>query len=445
MTDLLTRPVLRVPAADDGPRRSLLLGAVIVGAWVAVLGLVACVLVAVTAWFAVESGSFSGAVRVGALAWLVLAGAGLQLDGVSVTIVPLGFVLVSAVLLHRGGRWVGQRSDVSRWWEIAVGTTVTSITYASALVIAAAVTETPAAQVSLTRAAVAGAAVAALATGSGLLRSTMLDYETVERLPEEIRAALVGGLAGTMVMIVAGALLFTGALVMHFSEAVTLTEGLGAGLVGGIVITLIAASLVPNAILCAGAFAAGPGFSIGQDTMVAPGTVDLGAMPAFPLLAALPRTADSWWVDLLVLAPVLAGGVAGVVAVRRYPVFGVDRAALRGGFAGATGGVGFGLLACAAMGAVGPGRMQQVGPDGPAVLLVVTAAGLVGGAIAAAAHRWVQAVRVRRSTRRRRGLSNRMRKHWRRRLSPRVRRWRARVQRLRARRPRLRRRARKGH
>ena len=437
MTDLLTRPVLRVPTGDDGPRRSLVVGAILTGAWVAVLGLVTCLLIAVAAWFAMESGSFSGAVRVGALAWLVLAGAGLQLGGTSVTIVPLGFVLVSAVLLHRGGRWVGQRSDVSRWWEVAVATVVMSITYASALVATAALTATAAAQVSLTRAAVAGATVAALAGGSGVLRSTTLDPETVHRLPEEIRAAVVGGLAGTMVMIVSGGLLFTSTLVLRFSEAVSLTEGLEAGIVGGAVITLIAASLVPNAILCAGAFAAGPGFSVGQNTMVAPGTVDLGALPAFPLLAAVPRTADSWWVDLLVLAPVLAGGTAGVLAVRRYPMFGVDRAALRGGLAGTTGGVGFGLLTCAAMGAVGPGRMQEVGPDGPAVLLVVTAAGLVGGAIAGAGHRWLQSVRGRRSTAQGRGPVSRTRKRWSRRQTQR--RWQRGqyLQRLRAWRPRL--------
>jgi hypothetical protein len=394
MTDLASRPVLRVERSERPLPRSIALSAAVASLWVAAAGLIACVALAVAVWFATDVGSFTDATRIGGLAWLVASGAGLQLDGYSVGVVPLGFTLAAGLGLHRGGRWVVERCEVTRPRDAALAVVVMSTTYAAVVEVTALLTASDAAGVGLVRAAVAGGVLAAVGGGSGVLRECGVTMLALDRLPEEPRAALVGGTAGTLTMVAAGGVLLCASLVWHFAAAVQLAEGLGAGYVGGLALAVIGMSLVPNAVLCAGAYLAGPGFAVGQGTLVAPGSVELGPLPAFPLLAALPHAADGWWTDLLVLVPVLAGGCAGAVALLRYPVFGLDRAALRGAVAGLSGGVGFGGLCWLATGAIGPSRMQEVGPDVFAVTVVCAAAGLVGGAVAGLGTRWMQSMRA---------------------------------------------------
>ena len=393
MTDLLSRPVLRVASAGRGSRSSVVMSSVVASLWVAIVGLVGCMVLAVAAWFAADTGSFAAAARIGGLAWLVGSGSGLVLDGVTISLVPLGFVAATGLLLHRGGRWVVARCEVVGVRDIALAITVMSITYPLALLTCALVVRTDDASVSLLRVTAAGLAVALVAGGSGVLRESGLLGSGVGRLPEDVRGALVGGLAGLAVMVAAASLLLVGSLVAHFSEAVELAEGLGAGYVGGLVLAVVGTALVPNAVLCAGAFLAGPGFAVGTGTMVAPGEVELGPLPAFPLLAALPQGTGAGWVDLLVIVPVVSGVVAGVLAVRACPAFTIDRVALRGALAGCTGGVLFGLSGWLATGSAGPGRMQDVGPDVWPVVAVCALAGLVGGALGAVGARWLPGAR----------------------------------------------------
>ena len=388
MTDLLSRPVLRVAGTDPGPRHSVPLTALVASLWVALVGLMGCMVLAVAAWFAADTGSFAAATKVGGLAWLVGSGSGLVLDGVEISLVPLGFVVGTGLLLHRAGRWVADRCvAVAR--DAALAIVVMGGAYAAAMEACALVVRTEAASVSLLRVGLAGLALALVAGGSGVLRASGLLGAGMGRLPEDVRGALVGGLAGLAVMVGAASVLLVASLVVHFSEAVALAEGLGAGYVGGLVVAVVGMALVPNAVLCAGAFLAGPGFVVGTGTMVAPGQVELGPLPALPLLAALPQAAEGWWVDLLVVVPVLAGVVAGILAQRACPAFSLDRVALRGALGGLAGGVLFGLSTWLATGSAGPGRMQDLGPDVLPVLAVCAVAGLVGGALGAVGARWM--------------------------------------------------------
>ena len=71
MTDLLSRPILRVPQAAAGPDRPVALVAALGAAGVALGGLLFCVAVSAAGWFAADTGSFGQAMSIGALAWLV--------------------------------------------------------------------------------------------------------------------------------------------------------------------------------------------------------------------------------------------------------------------------------------------------------------------------------------------------------------------------------------
>jgi Family of unknown function (DUF6350) len=214
-------------------------------------------------------------------------------------------------------------------------------------------------------------------------------------VPAPVRAVLCGSVAGFATMLAVSAVVLAGSLIVHFSDAVSLQEGLVGGGVGGVAVALIGMAAVPNAVLWAGAYVAGPGFAVGTATTVAPGDVTLGRVPGLPLLAALPSGGDqAWWQSVLILAPVLAGAVAGVVVFRRDPAFGLDQAALRGAASGLVGGLAFGLTTWLATGAIGPGRMQDIGPFVLSTTAVCAVAFLVGGAVAAVLAWWWQTVRA---------------------------------------------------
>jgi hypothetical protein len=157
-------------------------------------------------------------------------------------------------------------------------------------------------------------------------------------------------------------------------------------MVGGVLLMLVGVAAVPNAVLCAGAFAAGPGFAIGTGTVVAPSGVTLGAVPAFPLLAALPAEgAQPWWIKGLVGAPLLAGLVGGIVVVRHAETYELRAPVMLSGLGGALSGVVFGLLTWLATGSAGPGRMSVIGPQVWPIAMVTavgTAAGAVIGSVA---------------------------------------------------------------
>lgn len=391
MTDLMTRPILRVRATAEPARRPMALSAVVAGVAAAGVGLVLSVAVAVGVWFSGDTGSFGAAVRVGAFGWLLSNGSGLEVSGVSIGAIPLGLLLLWGFVVYRAGRWAGMTSAVRHAGDVAVGALLLTAGYAGTGLAVSVVARTGSAHVGLVRTMLMLGAVGLVFGGLGVVRGSDATGPLLEMLPQPVRAAVAGAVASVATMVGAAGLVVVVSLVVHFSQAVTLQEGLAAGTVGSLTLAVIGMASVPNAVLCAGAFVAGPGFQVGTDTTVAPGDVQLGRMPGLPILAALPsNTGDAWWQALLVLLPVISGAVAGLVTLRRDPVYGLDQAALRGAVSGLLGGVAFGAMTWLATGAVGPGRMQDIGPDVLATTVVCGLAFLVGGAVSACATRWWQ-------------------------------------------------------
>jgi hypothetical protein len=124
---------------------------------------------------------------------------------------------------------------------------------------------------------------------------------------------------------------------------------------------------------------------VGADTSVSPLGVHLGAVPAFPLLGALPAHGSAPLLALpSVLAPVVAGAAGGVMLIRRLPALRVEDAAGWGFVAGAGGAVALAVLAAVASGPVGPGRLAVVGPSAWQVGLAAALEMGLAGAVAAA-------------------------------------------------------------
>ncbi|MGZ4597708.1 MAG: cell division protein PerM, partial [Actinomycetes bacterium] len=123
-------------------------------------------------------------------------------------------------------------------------------------------------------------------------------------------------------------------------------------------------------VVWAAAFAVGPGFAVGAGTQVTFAGVDLGAVPAVPLLAALPGDGSPGPTALMaLLVPVVAGVVAGRLVDRRdaaLPESELGTWRRLAGLAAAAGGLaGLAVAALCALtsGPGGPGRLAEVGPS----------------------------------------------------------------------------------
>ena len=375
---------------DDRPElvpamRSPVVTGAVAAFWAAVVGLSVCVLVVLAVWTFAEHGA-SGpgdAVHAGVLAWLAANHGTLVLSSGVVDLVPLGLMAVPVVALFRSGRWAGRAAAEAL--PAAIGAIVAmAVVYGigAGVIASASAQRGSAAEVGST---MLGAALLALvAGGAGVLHGGELWDDVWAALPESAEPVLRAAAAGLAVLVGGGALLVAASLAWHGGRVAELTRSLGVGAAGGVGVLLVCLLAVPTAVVWAASYAVGPGFAVGVGTTVAPSGISVGAVPALPLLAALPDSGHAPGTSLIALVvPPLAGVVVGWFAARRPapgpgPVAG--RTAGEAFVAGGLAGVGLGILAALSSGSVGAGRMVDLGPD---ALRVALAAGVEVGAIAA--------------------------------------------------------------
>lgn len=343
-------------------------------------------------WFASEAGSHGDtmdALRVGADGWLLAHGAQLQLEAATITLVPLGLTLFCAYLTYRLASWAGATSAVEDDRGVLMAVAVLAGVYGVVATVTAVLASLPAAEPHLGLAFTGGFVLAAVAGGPGLLAGSGRWTAWRQRVPEFVLAVCTGAASAVLLMLAAGALLVTVALLLDLGSAANVLSRLHTDVAGGLLFTGVVAAVAPNAVLLGGTYLLGPGFTVGSGTLVSPAAVVLGPVPAFPLLAALPDDgATPAWTAVLVAAPVLLAAVATALMLRRYPVPVYEIGALRGLVAGVLGGVAFGLLAGLAGGSVGPGRMADVGALlGQNIVAAAVAMG-VGGLVGGVAMTW---------------------------------------------------------
>jgi hypothetical protein len=259
--------------------------------------------------------------------------------------------------------------------------------YGATAVVTAVLASTPEAQPHLGLAFVGGFAVAFAGGGLGLTSGTGLLAVARDRLPQTPVAVVTGALGTVLLVFAASAVLLAISLLTDLGTAATVLSRLHADTSGDLLYTLVVAAVAPNAVLLTSSYLLGPGFAVGVGTVVSPSAVLLGPVPAFPLLAALPADGPTpAWTTALVALPVLLAAVAALLMVRRFPVPSYELGALRGLLSGVLGGVALAVLVLAAGGAVGPGRMADVGAPVVDTLLAAVAStgvgGLAGGVLA---------------------------------------------------------------
>lgn len=358
-TASIRRPAL--PAATM-PTAPWLLG-LLAAAWAAVIGLGLAVLPLLLVWMTTaDSGlTWDQAIRLGGLLWLVANGAAVTIAGITVSLVPWGLVLVALLLLGYAGAWAARRADPATaraWAELVLPG---AALYAAVAGVVAVVTATPTSSVAL--AAAVGwsfvVAVAGLSVGSmraaGILRSA--------HVPESVTVVIRAGLAGAFALLGVGAVAATVFLVVHFDDAITMSQSLATGVAGGLGLLALGVAYVPVMAVWGMAYVMGAGILVGPGITISPflATTAPTALPPFPLLAALPQgtTALGW---LLPMSGVLAGVLSGVViAMQARAQTRLSRLAMAA-CAAVVAGLTLGLFGLLASGGLGDLRLAALGP-----------------------------------------------------------------------------------
>lgn len=364
MTETLQRPARPSPPLRAAGA-STVVGGVRAAVVAAGLGLLLVLAPVLVLWLADDRAGTGvlDVLRTAAQLWLVAHGASLEVPAGTYGLTPLGLLLLPGWLLGRAGRACAQAGQgpggLSRH-AVAVAVPYGVVAGVAGLLGATdAVAPTPVSSV-LSPALLA--ALAVLVGGRGCLPAAPVG---LLRLARPV-------LGATAVLVAAGALLVGAALALHLPRASELAGASEPGAVGGLGLLLAGLALVPNAVVWGVSWLAGPGFTLGAATAVGPFGHELGPVPAFPLLAALPDAAPPGWVGVLVLAvPVGAGLLAGRLVDRSLPDPSAARSAGLATLVGTVTGVVWTVLAWASGGPVGGERLAELGPPPWAVGLAL--------------------------------------------------------------------------
>ncbi|WP_156760565.1 cell division protein PerM [Microbacterium karelineae] len=313
-----------------------------------------------------------------------------------VSVAPLLFAAFTLLFAARSGR----RAAASGASLVGFGAGVLTIAAFSALV--AVTSANPVAEASTWQAIVLPTAVYAAGHLGGIVRAAWGEGDggAIDRIHEmldgwgpawrEVPALVVKGATVVIVGLVgAAALLFAALVALRGGEMISLFERAQVDAVGATALTLAQLAYVPTLLGWGVAWFAGPGFALGTGTAVSPSGTSLGVVPGVPILGVLPESGSGWML-LAVLLPVALGALAGWIARRAYAhdwAFDGDghehfspRVAIAAGIAVCSGAAAA-IIAAASSGAMGPGRLADVGPDPGPVALTIGLEALVGAAI----------------------------------------------------------------
>lgn len=375
------RPRFFTSAIDGAPRWAV--GA-LTAAQAAALSLLTLAVPAVAVFVATSADpanadvAWTRAVAVATHLWLLAHGVPAVLDGAVVSVVPLGLTLLALFTCYASARRSGLATRVGAIASVGayglLAGVVGLVSGADAL--------------GALRAVLGGLLVAVPGIGAGLLRRPeapswrALVAPLTERLTAPVVVGLRAGLLAVAGALTAAALLTTLWVLAGYATVVDVVRGLSLDAIGGVVLGLAELAFVPNLVVWALAWVAGPGFAVGAGTRFSPGEVVAGPLPALPLLGALPDVQGG--VALTAPALLLGVGALAGLAVHRWLASVRARDVLVAvGVAAVTVGVLVALLVEAASGAAGPGRMAQVGAQ-PLLVGLLAAAGCgLGAAVAA--------------------------------------------------------------
>ena len=337
-----------------------------------------------------SSGTPGGVARLAASGWLLSHGVPLQTPTHHIALVPLAIAALVAWRLYRAGvhasRAIGGHRSRSVRRALGAGAAV-AVVYAGLGAGVAALARTVDLTVTPQRAGVTMGLFAAVAAMTGAVGHSHAGRTLARRAPSTVSGALRTGVVAAAFIIAAGAAAAGVALAIRGGDAGDMLGSYRAGLLGQAGITALCLAYLPNLAVWGAAYLLGPGFAVGADTLVSPGEVLLGPVPALPVLAGLPSAPLAGAGPALLGIPLVAGMFAGWLLARRSGTVGwaslIGAAILAGPVAGAV----MQMVSFAAAGALGSGRLAVMGSVDWRISLFATVVVTVGAALGAAVSR----------------------------------------------------------
>lgn len=294
--------------------------------------------------------------------WLDAQRVPMAVPGGRVALAPLGLTLLLGALLARFAAIVARGASSQERGAVAAMVFVMTLGYGGLATGLAYVGRSATIRPSMGAAFVTAALLSLVATTAGGLRGAGQWRAIWDGLPEALRDALRASGSAAAVLLGTSTVLTVAALFHHATLVGNSIDGYSNGS-GRFAMAAISLLLVPNAMLFTTAYLTGSGFAVGAGTSVTLAGAHVGATPALPILAALPRGAAPWPVVALAITSALGAGLLAGWRIRRD--VGDDlRAQLRA--VAATGlviGAGAALLVAVAGGPFGPGRLAAIGPS----------------------------------------------------------------------------------
>ncbi|TML25564.1 MAG: hypothetical protein E6G35_12055 [Actinobacteria bacterium] len=394
--DVAAHPTVKLPRQRTRPTRRrapVWLAAAVTTVWAAavsylpVLGLVMLL------------GQVSGGAPIGARLtfgtafWLLAHGVPLSLGGDRLALVPLAVSVLAAWRVSRAGVHTARAIGARTAGRALLSAFAVATVYAGLGALAANLARPLAVPV---ESALRLGGFALVFAGLGAARESRSLGRLARRLPLPVRDGLRTGTVAAFLVLGAGAAVAGVAVAVSGGQASATLATFHAGVLGQAALTLVCLVYAPNLATWSAAYLIGPGFAVGAGTTVSAGKVSLGALPAVPVLAALPDSAVSGLGPLLRVLPMAGGMAAGWLLVRRRLRLAAERESPTPGWgeligicalAGPVGGVVLGLSAWASGGALGAGRLAVMGPVGWSVGVVAAGVLAFGALLAAVATR----------------------------------------------------------
>jgi hypothetical protein len=314
---------------------------------------IAALLALVTAIASNADFTTTGVLSAALPSWLAAQQVPVSVFGLELGVLPLLPTIGVAALTARAAARAAERLELRRPRQAGVVIGTVAAAHATAGVVVAILSSGAEVSVEPLAALYYPALVSSLAATLGVARRCGLLGAVADRADTAAVAGLRAGALAVVLLLTAGGAVLTFGLLTSIATARDLFP-MGAGNAAGML--LLSIGYLPNAVIAATSFVAGPGFSLGE-VMVSPLEFNGGRTPGVPLLAALPEQQAAWWPALFVL-PLAVGIVVG----RRLRDVDEDPVARLRAVAVATGVVAmcFVVLAGSAGGRLGRGTFDPV-------------------------------------------------------------------------------------
>jgi hypothetical protein len=305
------------------------------------------------------------------------------------TLSPFAFALLTALLGRRAGRRLAGSADATA----VVGLLVLFTGALAALALWSGQTSLVQLDVASGTARVLAPFVAGLVIGWRPWEDDRSSRTVIPDIPSAWRDVIDTALriAGATLagLVVLASFTLVALLLLGFSTEIALYESLHTGILGGLVITVAQLAVIPVALVWMISWIAGPGFTLGTGAIVSPFVTTVGAVPAIPLLGAIPdSTSIGSWVTALpaIVAFIAAARFASDLRSRGHffnpgDIADIGRVAVTAALAAVTLGVATILVGSYATGSAGPGRFAHIGIE-PITTGLVLAGGVFAGSLA---------------------------------------------------------------